>query len=162
MVERRLLLLNGFLEAPNILVAINFDRKYASRIFAKHPTIQQEQGRRRSTDYCKSKSYREKKVSVLTDRRGLANNMETTTWSVSLSRSLKILSSPFNGHNVFFSCKLRSLTCASRFVSSSTGIETFHTSRLLAGCGQTPVSFSLTASLRSPTFLSPSISTENM
>ena len=52
LVERRFLpLLDGFLEAPNILVAINIDRKYASRIFAKHPTIQQEQGRRRSTDY---------------------------------------------------------------------------------------------------------------
>jgi hypothetical protein len=46
-------LLDGFLEAPNILVAINFDRKYAIfRKFAENPTIQQEQGRR-STDYCK-------------------------------------------------------------------------------------------------------------
>jgi hypothetical protein len=53
-VERRFhLLLDCFLEAPNILVAINFDRKYASRIFAEDPTIQQEQGRRWSTNYCK-------------------------------------------------------------------------------------------------------------
>ena len=36
----------------------------------------------------------------------------TTTWSVSLSRSLKILSSPSNGHNDFFSSNSRSLTCA--------------------------------------------------
>jgi hypothetical protein len=49
-----LFLLDGFLEAPNILVAINFDRKYAIiRNFAENPTIQQEQGRRRSTDYYK-------------------------------------------------------------------------------------------------------------
>ena len=53
-VERRfLLLLDGFLEAANIPVGMNFDRKYASRIFAEDPTIQQKQGRRRSTDYCK-------------------------------------------------------------------------------------------------------------
>jgi hypothetical protein len=51
-VERRFhLLLDGVLEAPNILVVINFDRKYASRIFAENSTIQQKQGRRRSTDY---------------------------------------------------------------------------------------------------------------
>jgi hypothetical protein len=48
-----LLLLDSFLEAPNILVATNFDRKYASRIFAEDTTIQQEQGRCWSTDYCK-------------------------------------------------------------------------------------------------------------
>ena len=53
-VKRRfLLLLDYFLERPNILVAINFDRKYASRIFAEDATIQQEQGRRWSTNYCK-------------------------------------------------------------------------------------------------------------
>ena len=62
-VERRShRLLDGYLEAPNILVAINFDRKYASKIIAKQPTIQQEQGRRRSTDYYKSRSYIEKKI----------------------------------------------------------------------------------------------------
>ena len=65
-VERLFLLLDCFLEAPNILVAINFDRKYASRIFAEDPTIQQEQGRRRSTDYCKSLrvTEREKDISA--------------------------------------------------------------------------------------------------
>jgi hypothetical protein len=48
-----LFLLDGFLEAPNILATINFDRKYAIiRNFAENPTIQQEQGRR-STGYCK-------------------------------------------------------------------------------------------------------------
>ena len=54
MVERRFLFLpDGFLEAPNILATINFDRKYAIiRNFAENPTIQQEQGRR-STGYCK-------------------------------------------------------------------------------------------------------------
>jgi hypothetical protein len=48
------LLLDSFLEAPNSLVAINFDREYAGSIFAEDATIQQEQGRRWSTDYCKS------------------------------------------------------------------------------------------------------------
>jgi hypothetical protein len=53
-VERRfVLLLDRFLEAPNILVAINFDRKYAGRIFAEDPAVEQERGRRRSIDYCK-------------------------------------------------------------------------------------------------------------
>jgi hypothetical protein len=53
-VERQfLLLLDCLLECPNILVAINFDRKYAIRIFAEDPTIQQEQGQLWSTDYCK-------------------------------------------------------------------------------------------------------------
>jgi hypothetical protein len=76
-VERRFLpLLDGILEQPNIVAAINFDRKYASGLFAKQPAIQQEQGRRRSTDYCKSGNYTEKKVSVLTDRKGLDNDME--------------------------------------------------------------------------------------
>ena len=49
-VECLFLLIDSFLEAPNILVAIDFDRKYASRIFAEDPTIQLEQGQ---TNYCK-------------------------------------------------------------------------------------------------------------
>ena len=41
MVERRFLFLpDGFLEAPNILATINFDRKYAGRIFAEHPAVE--------------------------------------------------------------------------------------------------------------------------
>jgi hypothetical protein len=36
-------LLDSFLEHPNILAAINFDREYVSRIFAEDPAIQQEQ-----------------------------------------------------------------------------------------------------------------------
>ena len=79
MIERRFhLLLDGVLEAPNIAVGMNFDRKYASRIVAENPTIQQKQGSRRtrSTDYFKSRRVTEKKVSVLTDRRGLDNDME--------------------------------------------------------------------------------------
>jgi hypothetical protein len=76
MSERHFLLLDGTLEHPNIVAAIDFDRKYASGLFAKQPAIQQEQGRRRSTDYCKSGNYTEKKVSVLTDRGGLDNDME--------------------------------------------------------------------------------------
>ena len=40
-VERRFhLLLDSFLEAPNILATINFDRKYAGRIFAEHPAVE--------------------------------------------------------------------------------------------------------------------------
>jgi hypothetical protein len=40
-VERRfLLLLDCFLEAPNIVVVIDFDRKYASRIFAEDPAVE--------------------------------------------------------------------------------------------------------------------------
>ena len=37
---RFLLLLDRFLEAANILVAINFDRKYASSIFADNPAVE--------------------------------------------------------------------------------------------------------------------------
>jgi len=55
-----LLLLDSFLERPNVLVAVNFDRKYASRIFAKDPAIQQEQGRRRA-DYCNQEELQRKK-----------------------------------------------------------------------------------------------------
>ena len=51
---RFLLLLDGVLEAEHIPVGMNLDSKYASRIFPEDPTIQQKQGRRRSTDYCKS------------------------------------------------------------------------------------------------------------
>jgi hypothetical protein len=47
-----LLLLDCVLERPNILVEINFDRKYVARIVTMDTTIQHEQGRRRSTDYC--------------------------------------------------------------------------------------------------------------
>ena len=75
----RILLLDCFLEAPNILVAINFDRKYARRIFAEDPTIQQEQGRRWSTDYCKSIRVTKRKRHL----RSLIGGDLTTTWSVS-------------------------------------------------------------------------------
>ena len=34
------LLLDNFLEVPNILVTINFDRKYAGRIFAEDPAVE--------------------------------------------------------------------------------------------------------------------------
>jgi len=52
-VERRFhLLLDNFLEYPNILVAIDFDWEYVGRIFAEDLAIQQEQGRRWSTNYC--------------------------------------------------------------------------------------------------------------
>ena len=41
MVERWFVfLLDGFLERPNILAAINFDRKYASGIFAENPAVE--------------------------------------------------------------------------------------------------------------------------
>ena len=63
MVERWFVfLLDGFLECPNILAAINFNRKYASRILAENTTIQQEQGRRRSTDYFKSRRVAKKGI----------------------------------------------------------------------------------------------------
>jgi hypothetical protein len=74
-----LLLLDCFLEAPNVLVAINFDRKYASSIFAEDATIQQEQGRRWSTDYCKSIRVTERKRHL----RSLIGGDLTTTWTVS-------------------------------------------------------------------------------
>ena len=47
--------LMAFSEALNIHGAINADTKCGIRISAEDPTIQQEQGRRRSIDYCKSR-----------------------------------------------------------------------------------------------------------
>ena len=88
------------------------------------------------------------------------------TWQqhgVPLSRSLKILSSRFIGDNGFFSCNLMSFTWASRSVSSSIGMETSHTLRLLAVMwSKANFIFSLMDFLRNPTFLSPLILTENM
>ena len=39
-IKYHFLLLDGFLERPNILAGINFDREYASRIFAEDPAVE--------------------------------------------------------------------------------------------------------------------------